>query len=383
MAIAKRDGSKYWYIQFQYNGNTYIKSSKTTDKLLAEQLEANWRKQLIEQDQMGVKAPLEIKKAFQLFAQSKSEIVSHKYTSRWCMRTAEFLSHLTYIHQIQTRDVEHWRMHLQSQKFSNQSIKHALNQLNGTLKYVKRMGYQSAEVDMPKIKLSKGRLRYLTDEEEQRLLQAVDPTRPELVAALSASASRALNLFAASPKSAEGPNTLPTVAGLQAVSDFLEANVPESERAKAGEVFIRILNGTLFELAQIAREKAGLRPMAADVQTQAFMTQAVLALSDVPLYPAPLVLQLADFTQVQASVFQVARAPGKVVVYLGCALLIFGVFSMLYIRERRLWVWLSPSPNSSHVPVTSATLALSTNRKTMDGDREFEHLKLRLLGLKD
>ena len=136
-------------------------------------------------------------------------------------------------------------------------------------------------------------------------------------------------------------------------------------------------------MAQIAREKAGLRPMAADVQTQAFMTQAVLALSDVPLYPAPLVLQLADFTQVQASVFQVARAPGKLVVYLGCALLIFGVFSMLYIRERRLWVWLSPSPNSSHVQVTSATLALSTNRKTMDGDREFEHLKLRLLGLKD
>jgi cytochrome c biogenesis protein len=113
------------------------------------------------------------------------------------------------------------------------------------------------------------------------------------------------------------------------------------------------------------------------------MTQAVLALSDVPLYPAPLVLQLADFTQVQASVFQVARAPGKLVVYLGCALLIFGVFSMLYIRERRLWVWLSPSSNSSHVPATSATLALSTNRKTMDGDREFEHLKLRLLGLKD
>jgi len=218
---------------------------------------------------------------------------------------------------------------------------------------------------------------------ERYASQAVDPKRPELVAALSASASRALNLFAASPKSDEGPNTLPAVAGLQAVSDFLEANVPESESAKAGEVFIRILNGTLFELAQIAREKAGLRPMAADGQTQAFMTQAVLALSDVPLYPAPLVLQLADFTQVQASVFQVARAPGKLVVYLGCALLIFGVFSMLYIRERRLWVWLSPSPNSSHVTATAATLALSTNRKTMDGDREFEHLKLRLLGLKD
>jgi len=30
MAVTKRDGSKYWYIQFQYNGKTYIKSSKST-----------------------------------------------------------------------------------------------------------------------------------------------------------------------------------------------------------------------------------------------------------------------------------------------------------------------------------------------------------------
>ena len=123
--------------------------------------------------------------------------------------------------------------------------------------------------------------------------------------------------------------------------------------------------------------------MPGDAHTQAFMTQAVLALSDVPLYPAPIALQLADFTQVQASVFQVARAPGKMVVYLGCALLIFGVFSMLYIRERLLWVWLSPITTSTNTPSTAATLALSTNRQTMDGDGEFEHLKLRLLGPKD
>jgi cytochrome c biogenesis protein len=38
---------------------------------------------------------------------------------------------------------------------------------------------------------------------------------------------------------------------------------------------------------------------------------------------------------VQASVFQVARAPGKKLVYLGAVLLIIGVFAMLYIRERR------------------------------------------------
>ena len=203
---------------------------------------------------------------------------------------------------------------------------------------------------------------------------AVDPSRQELSQQLEASASRALALFAGAASATQG------AGGLQAIADFIDANVPAAERNKAGEVLIRILNGVLFELAQLSREKSGLKPLGTDEVSQAFMTQAVLALSEVPLYPAPFVLQLTDFTQVQASVFQVARAPGKAIVYLGCALLIFGVFAMLYVRERRLWVWLTPT---APVCGSDATMALSTNRKTMDGDQEFVRLKSSLMGLKE
>jgi cytochrome c biogenesis protein len=210
--------------------------------------------------------------------------------------------------------------------------------------------------------------------------KAVDAKNPELSNQLHASASRALSLFAGETSN----GSVQPVAGLQVVADFIEANVPEAERNKAGEVLIRILNGSIFELAQLARQRAGLAPLAPNDKSQVFMTQAVLALSDAPLYPAPLVLQLTDFTHVQASVFQVARAPGKSVVYLGCALLILGVFAMLYVRERRLWIWLGPTQqeNANSGISTVATMAMSTNRKTMDGDREFEQLKSRLLGLK-
>jgi cytochrome c biogenesis protein len=47
---------------------------------------------------------------------------------------------------------------------------------------------------------------------------------------------------------------------------------------------------------------------------------------------------------------------------------------MLYVRDRRLWVWLAPAGQGSH-----ATMALSTNRKTMDGDREFAQLADKLI----
>ncbi len=204
--------------------------------------------------------------------------------------------------------------------------------------------------------------------------KVVDASRPDLLPQLAASAARALGLFAGVEKVKDSK----APGGLQAVADFMEANVPESERNRAGEMLIRILNGTLFELAQAARERAGLKALVPDEKSQAFMTQAVLALSDAFFYPAPMVLQLADFKQVQASVFQVARAPGKNIVYLGCALLILGVFAMLYVRERRLWVWLAPQDTGAH-----ATMALSANRKTLDGDREFAQLRDKLIGAKE
>jgi cytochrome c biogenesis protein len=103
----------------------------------------------------------------------------------------------------------------------------------------------------------------------------------------------------------------------------------------------------------------------------------VLSLSDSFFYPAPVLFQLADFTQVQASVFQVARAPGKTLVYLGAVFLIIGVFAMLYIRERRLWVWIAPSASTG--AGTKVTAAMSTTRRTLDADAEFEQLKHQLL----
>ncbi|MCA0328239.1 MAG: cytochrome c biogenesis protein ResB, partial [Proteobacteria bacterium] len=199
--------------------------------------------------------------------------------------------------------------------------------------------------------------------------KAVEPGRAELAEQLATSANRALGLFAG----AEPVNGKPG-AGLQAVSDFIETAVPAAERERAAEVLLRILNGSLFELNALAREAKGKKPLAEDEAGRRFMTQAVLALSDVGLYPAPVTFELKDFNQVQASVFQVARAPGQNVVYLGCLLLILGVFAMLYIRERRLWVWLAPQAGGAH-----AMMALSTNRKTLDTDQEFEQLQRKLL----
>ncbi len=204
---------------------------------------------------------------------------------------------------------------------------------------------------------------------------AVEGGRPELAEALQQSAARALALFAGAEAVAAPPGAPPIKGGLPAVSAFLEANVPEAERERASDVLVRILNGTLFELLQVGRERVGLPIAPNDEKTALFMRSAVISLSDSFYYPAPFSFQLKDFQHVQASVFQVARAPGQTIVYLGCVLLIVGIFAMLYVRDRRLWVWLAPGGDGS----AQASMAMSTNRKTMEADQEFETLKVQLL----
>ncbi len=57
-------------------------------------------------------------------------------------------------------------------------------------------------------------------------------------------------------------------------------------------------------------------------------------------------------------------------VYFGCLLLTLGVFSMVYIRERRLWVWLKDRDAGS-----VALMAMSSQRKTLDFEKDYCTLK--------
>ncbi|MDH5359166.1 MAG: cytochrome c biogenesis protein ResB, partial [Gammaproteobacteria bacterium] len=70
-----------------------------------------------------------------------------------------------------------------------------------------------------------------------------------------------------------------------------------------------------------------------------FFDDALNVMSSIHLYGAPVYMQLTDFEHVEASGLQIAKAPGTWVFYLGCLMLIVGIFFMFYIHHRRLWVW--------------------------------------------
>jgi cytochrome c biogenesis protein len=181
---------------------------------------------------------------------------------------------------------------------------------------------------------------------------------------LKESAQKGLDIFAGNASE----------AGYVAVARFLE-RVPAAEQEKAADIFMKILNGGMWELWQVAREKDGLKPVDADEKHAHFLQLATNAYADAFFYSAPVYMNLDSFDEVKASVLQVTRSPGKNVVYLGCLFLVLGVFAMLYIRERRVWVWVRNGEDGR----AHALMAMSTQRRSMDFDKEFATLKAGLL----
>src|SRR5690554_3948948 len=119
------------------------------------------------------------------------------------------------------------------------------------------------------------------------------------------SARRALDTFA--------------VGGLQGLSQFLEKNVPEDELPRAAQVIVRLLGSSVATLRNVAREQENQPALdAADPGNLQWNQMAVAALLDLQFYPAPVFVTMTSFDHLQASVFQISRAPGMLTVYLGC-----------------------------------------------------------------
>ena len=170
----------------------------------------------------------------------------------------------------------------------------------------------------------------------------------ELEDKLKRSAAQVLTLFA------EG--------GYQSLGQFIETRVPEKEREKAVGTYLKILELAAFEAWQAANTQAQLPPPKADDTSGWLVRDSLNSISDIFIYGAPIYLQLMQYDEVKASGLQLTRSPGQNVVYFGSVLLVLGVFFMLFVQERRIWLRVKPG---------SALFAMAGAKHTIDFENEF------------
>ena len=61
MSVFKRSGVCKYYIQFNYNGKTYCRSSKTTNKRTAERIEREWKNEIHLIEELGERPRIKLR----------------------------------------------------------------------------------------------------------------------------------------------------------------------------------------------------------------------------------------------------------------------------------------------------------------------------------
>ncbi|SMC26949.1 cytochrome c biogenesis protein [Andreprevotia lacus DSM 23236] len=158
--------------------------------------------------------------------------------------------------------------------------------------------------------------------------------------------------------------------GFPAIERFLAAKVPKAERPAVAQTYLKILQGAAVDALTLAQQQAGQPVPAMDERHYRFVVDSLVATSALFDYGSSIYLQPTGFTEIKSSGLQLTRAPGMKIVFLGSILLVLGIFCMFYIREERLWL---------HLANGRTLLAMSSNRRTSDFDREFERQRAALL----
>jgi len=177
MSVLKRGNSKNWYIQFQFRGKTYIRSTRTTDKRLAEQMEREWKRQLHANEFLGQKERISIKDAVDQFVSTKLGTPNHKNLLFHSRVLNRLLKTHRYIDEITPPELERLKIDRAKEGVGATSLTKMFSLLRGSWVYARKTGYQVGDLQIPKIKPPKHRLRYLTIDEEIRFLKELDPRR--------------------------------------------------------------------------------------------------------------------------------------------------------------------------------------------------------------
>ncbi|MFD1940820.1 tyrosine-type recombinase/integrase [Paradevosia shaoguanensis] len=177
MPLVKRGNSKFWYVQFQLNGRHFIKSTRTTDRKIAERIEAQLRADVYAEVVLGKKKPMTLEATLQRFLDSKTGTANHRNLVSRRKTILRILKGSMLASMLTSDDLEHYRTTRAKAGIAAQTIKHELNFIIGAMNAARKAGFEIPEIHAPTVKVSSGRTRYLTSAEEARLLAALDPTR--------------------------------------------------------------------------------------------------------------------------------------------------------------------------------------------------------------
>ncbi len=164
--------------------------------------------------------------------------------------------------------------------------------------------------------------------------------------------------------------TLFNQGGYAAIDEDILKKVPKDRQVNVAQAYVKILHNLLQNTYLVLLKKEGIATKeGVSAEDSFFFEDAITALAGIGAYGSPVYFQLAEFKHRESSGIQITRHPGQNIFYLGCLMLIVGIFMMFYISYQRVWLIVKPEGEKLVI-----TFAGSGNRNQRDFAEEFKKL---------
>lgn len=171
MPLIKR--GRIWHVRTQVAGVTIAKSTKTANRRVAEQLEAKWIAEVHSEVVVAGRKPLTTEKAIAAFLESRRGTAGYESAAVKLRIFKPF--HSMTIHEVSPREVQREACRLvEEDDYSVNTINVSLVYWNAMQNFLSSAGYTPGK-KVKKMKGGSNRVRFLTDQEVTKLLEALDP----------------------------------------------------------------------------------------------------------------------------------------------------------------------------------------------------------------
>jgi integrase len=178
MAVYRPRGGKVYRIQFRLNNRTYVKSAKTTDKRIAERMEAEWKSQIHGRQYLGEREEITVR-----------QIIANLLTASLAQTTLKTARNFLSVFQryvnidvnasaFDQRELHRYREAQLKYGSKESSIRAHMLTFSSAWGRVNPKIYNIPELSLPKFSQQKQKTDYLSEEDEGRLLSYLLTRKP-------------------------------------------------------------------------------------------------------------------------------------------------------------------------------------------------------------
>jgi integrase len=170
MAVYRSHGGKLYRIQFQLNNRTYVQSAKTTDRRVAERMEAEWKAKIHAHRYLGAREDITVRQILENYLRVPHARATLTHARNFINVLQRYVNIDVKTSDFDSRELHQYRHTRLQEGKKESSIQQHMRIFSAAWRRTDAKIYHVPDLSLPKFPVQKQRTEYLSAADEERLL---------------------------------------------------------------------------------------------------------------------------------------------------------------------------------------------------------------------